>query len=201
MEQVDQRVPRAERNQDAWRAQDRRNAEDGDDDKPCQHHRPENGAHKIGSVLLNKEQPDQDYHRDRDDHRSEIRRIHLEPFHGAEHRDGGRYDAVPVQECRSYQAHDEQRGSPTAWRRVPRVQQGQQGNNPAFAVVVRTHDKDRVFQRDDQDQGPEDQRDDAQHRFWRRRSHGLRRLLQSVECTGPDIPVHNTERTQCRRDR
>jgi hypothetical protein len=50
-------------------------------------------------------------------------------------------------------------------RRAPHVEQRQQRHDAAFAVIVGAHDQDRVFDGDDYDQGPQDQRCDTEDRL------------------------------------
>ena len=65
----------------------------------------------------------------------------------------------------------------------------------ALAVVVGAHDQRDVFDGDDQDQCPYDQRQRAKHVFRRKRQPMLRieTLAESVDRARPDIPENNAE--------
>ena len=91
-------------------------------------------------------------------------RVDLEAFDRAEHRDCRRDHAVAIEQRGADQADDQQGGAPAAAWCVPDVEQRQQRHNAAFAVIVGAHDQDRVFERDDHDQRPQDQRHDAHDR-------------------------------------
>src|SRR5437867_3918419 len=78
------------------------------------------------------------------------------------------------------------------------VQQRQQCDNAAFAAVVGAQDQKRVFDRDDEDQRPQDQRHHAEDSVIRQRSAMSRRLggfLQGVEGAGTDIAIDDTKGT------
>ena len=92
--------------------------------------------------------------------RRELGRIELQALNSAEHRDGRRDHAIAVEQRGPDQADDEERGPPASGRGMPGIEQRQHRHDPALAVVIGAHDQDRVFERDDQDQRPEDHRDD-----------------------------------------
>ena len=76
--------------------------------------------------------------------------------------------------------------------------QRQQGQDPALALIVGAHDQQHVFDGDDQDQRPHDQRQDAEHVFRRQRQPVLRieALSEGVDRARPDIAEHNAERRE-----
>ncbi len=86
--------------------------------------------------------------------------------------------------------------APGAGLGVAGTQQRQQGDDAAFAAVVRAQDQERIFQRDGQQQGPEDQRGNAEDggvtecAAMGSRLGGLR---QGVEGAGADIAVDHPE--------
>ena len=196
MEQVDQRMMRAECAQDAGCRNDAAQAEHADGDKPDQHHRPEDVADERGSLALDQEQANQDRDADRNDDRRELGCVELETFDGAQHRDGRRDDAVAVEQRGADQPDDQQGGAPASGRRMPDIEKRQQRDDAALAAVVGAHDQDRVFERDDQDQRPEDQRHDAHDGFGRERSAGVCGLLERIERAGADIAVDDAERRE-----
>ena len=76
---------------------------------------------------------------------------------------------------------------------MPGVKQREQRDDAALAVIVGAQDKNSVFERDDQDDRPQDHRHDADHGFGRGCPACLDRLLQPIKCAGTNIAVDNTE--------
>ena len=198
MEQIDQRVMRAECAQNAGSPNDAAQAEQADGDEPDQHHRPEDVADERGPFALDQEQANQDRDADRHDDWRELGCVKLETFHGTQHRNCRCDDAVPIEQCRTDQPDDQQGGAPAPCRRIPHIEQRQQCDDAALAVIVGAHNQDGVFERDDHDQRPEDHRHDADDGFRRDRSGGVRRLLESIEGTRTDIAVDDAERRKAR---
>ena len=120
--------------------------------EPEQHDRAKDRADVLRSFALHHEQAEQDSDAEGKDRRRELRGIELHTFDSAQHRDGGRDHAVAVKEGGPNQTEDKQRGPPTSGRGMADVEQRQQGHDAALAAVVRAHDQDRVFERDDEDQ-------------------------------------------------
>ena len=83
-------------------------------------------ADELRSFALDQEQADQDREADRNDDARELRRIELQAFDRAEHRDRRRDHAVAVEQRGADQADDEQRGAPASGRGMPGVEQRQQ---------------------------------------------------------------------------
>jgi hypothetical protein len=73
-----------------------------------------------------------------------------------------------------------------------------------LAAVVGAQDQDGVFQRDDEDQGPEHEREDAEHRAWLQGGVPARRfggLLEGIERAGADITIDDAEGAKRRGER
>ncbi len=196
IEQVDQRMMRAQCAQDLRCANDPAQAEHADREEPDQHDRPENVADERGSLALNQEQANQDRDADRNDDRRELGCVELEAFHGAQDRDCRRDDAVAIEQRGADQPDDQQRGAPAPGRRTPDIEKRQQRDDAALAAVVGAHDQDGVFERDDHDQRPEDHRYDADDGFGRDRSGGVCGLLESIERARADVAVDDAERRE-----
>jgi len=81
------------------------NTENRDRRKPDTHNRTERLADHACSPALDREQADQDGDGDRHGVRLEYFRCDVEAFDRAQDRDGGRDDAIPVDEGRTEQAH------------------------------------------------------------------------------------------------
>ena len=93
--------------------------------------------------------------------------------------------------------------APGAGLGVAGGQQRQQRDDAAFAAIVGAQDQQRVFERDDQDQRPQDQRHHAEDRVGRQRpamGGGLGRFLQRVKGAGADVAIDDAERADRRRE-
>jgi hypothetical protein len=72
--------------------------------------------------------------------------------------------------------------------------QPQQRHDAALAVVVRAHHKQHVLGRDDDHEGPEHQRDQAEHDLGAGAAGRLEALAQRVDWAGADIAEDDAER-------
>src|SRR5579863_2851793 len=123
-----------------------------------------------------------------------MRRVHLDALDRAQHGDGRGDDAVAVEQRGAHQADDHHYGVPPALPGALRADQRQQCEDAALAVIVGTHDEDRVLDRDDDDQRPEDQRDHTEHRFGRDGACGARGLgggVERIEGAGADVAEYD----------
>ena len=174
-------------------------AEYRDGQEPGQHDRPEDAADKSRPAALHGKQTDQHHNGDRYDHRRQRGRVDLETFNGAQDRDRGRDCPVAIEQSCTEQAKHQHAGAPSPWPRVPCAQEREERHNAALAAIVGAHDEDRVLERDDEDQRPDNQRDNAEHRV-RERSTAARRgldgLLEGVKRARADIAVNNSKRAE-----
>jgi hypothetical protein len=88
---------RAECAQNAGSPDDAAQAEQADRDEPDQHDGPEDVADERGPFALNQEQPNEDRDADRHDDRCQLGCVEFEAFHGTQHRNRRRDDAVPIE--------------------------------------------------------------------------------------------------------
>jgi hypothetical protein len=183
----------ADGGQDARGLHDTKQAEQADRNEPHQHYRPEDAADELRSPALDHEQTGQDCDGDRNDHWRESGRVDLETFDSAEYRDRRRDHPVAVEQRSPDQTDDEQGGTPAPAWCAPRIQQREQGHDAALAVIIGAQDQNCVFERDDQEERPEDQRHDAHRCVGGGRPGRLDGLLQPIERAGADIAVDNTE--------
>ena len=191
-------VQRIERREHFRRLHDGPPAERGDRDEPRQHERTEGCADARRPESLDHEQREQDDHRDRHDEVAERRGAHLQTLDGAEHGDRRRDDAVAIEERRAEQAErDEHQPSLAVLDALPVLkQEGEEGENPPLAPVVGAQDEDDVFDADDEDERPGDQREDAHDVLRGRRDAVLlpEALTQGVERARSDVTVDDAER-------
>ena len=174
---------------------DTRQAEDGDGHEPQQHDRPEDPADAGRAARLRPEQGQQD--NQRGGHGVGLERVgqDVDAFERAQDRDGRRDDAVAVDQRRPEQPHDHERerARPAA-RDGPARDQGHQGQDAAFAMVVGPHDEQAVFQRNREDEGPDDEgqqpHGDGKRRLSADRAHDG---LVGIERAGSEIAEDDAE--------
>ncbi len=155
VDQERRRIKRIDRDDDVGRLGDADPAQDRDCQKPQQHHRPEGAADGGGAVVLDHEQQQQDDRGDRHRVAGEILARELEPLDGAQHRDRRRDHAVAIEQSGTYQAASDE----VAVAAAPfRPGQRHQRQNSTLAAIVGAHHHQRIFQRNDDDQRPENQR-------------------------------------------
>jgi hypothetical protein len=175
--------------------QDPDQAQRRDDDEPGEHDRTEQAGYARGSLRLEREQQREDAHGDRDDEwRNPVRRS-LEPLDRAQHRDRGRDHSVAIEQAGAEHTERDLRGSAPRASSSPWIEQREQRQDPALAVVVRPHDQQQVLERNDQDQRPEDQREHPEH-VVRRRFKSRQRLAERIERTRPDVTVDDAKRSE-----
>ena len=195
-------VPRVDGGQHLRRPADPHDAERGDRREPDDDDRTKQPADAVRAELLDRKQDDQNRDRDRHHIGTEDRRGHLEPLDGAEDGNRRRDHAVAVEQRRSEDAQrDQQRPShrqaarraglgPAPWN------ERRQGENPAFALVVRAHDDDDVLERDDEQQRVDDERQHAEHVLGRGADavRAEETLAHGVQRTRADVAVDDAER-------
>jgi len=192
-------VRRRQGSQDARFAGDPGGAEAAHDREPEDHHRPEGPADRGGAEALHQEQHDDDHRGDGHDPLRERRVDRLDALHRGEHRDRRRDHAVAEEQRRTEDAEcreDEQQPRPGLRRPLP--QQGDEGHDPALAVVVDAEHQPDVGDGDDERHRPEDQRHDAvevvgadRHRV---RVVGVEDGLQGVDRAGADVTEDDAQR-------
>ncbi len=193
-------VPRIDSRQNARVANDPGQSKDPDNCEPEHHDRPKGAADLGGPEPLNGKEDNQNP--DGDGHHERLERAgdDIDPFERAQHRNSRRDDAVAIEQGRAQKAHCSQDLAPAL--EVVGSDQRHQGENAAFAVVVGAHNQQAVFDRDGDDQCPDDQRQDAQRALGGEVSpHCLRHSLQRVERAGAQIPIDDAQRRQRRQRR
>ena len=190
------RAQRIDRGEDLRRLRDAAEAEGRQYEEPHQHHRPEDLSDEGRAPPLHEEEPDEDRQCDRHDEAVEGRGIDPQPLDRRQDRDRRRDRAVAVEQGGADEADHQQQRLPRAGLGVAGAEQRQHRHDAALAAIVGAQDQHRVFQRDDEDQRPQDQRDGAGHRDgrWRAaRARGAHRLLERVERARTDVAVDDAE--------
>ena len=137
------------------------------------------------------EQSDKNRDRDRDHVRIEHPGGDIQSFHRAEHGDRWRDHPVGVEQRRSEQAKKEEIFSAPC----DVGDQGRQRQDAAFAAVIRPQDKDQIFDGDDEEERPNDERQNAQDvgiSRWHR-VRPVKTLSQGIERAGANVPVNDAE--------
>ena len=163
---------------------------------------PKTVADAGSPAALEEEQRDEDHGRDRHDVRPEDRCRDGKSFDGAQHRDSGRDDAVPVQERRTEDPQQDQHRVLALARRRDRRRECRERKDAPLPVIVGPQHEDEVLERDDDDQCPEDQRQDAEDVVVRRgdRVRALEALADRVERARADVAVNDAERGEREHD-
>ena len=171
-------------------------SEDGDREKPDQHHWPERAPDPAGAFVLKGEEQSQHDQGQRNHKLVDARRGDLGAFDCREHGDRGGDHAVAVEQCDTDQPEQQHRAAFSTDRAPARERH--QRHHATLAVVVRPHHEEHVLDRHDDDQAPEEQREDAEDvgvadpKMVRRG----KRSLKCVQRTGADIPEDDTERAE-----
>ncbi len=190
------RVHRVDRREHGGIAQDSEDAEDRQSGEPDEHHGTEDGSDPGRSPALEEEESDEDRDAGRHDEPAERGLDDRQPLDGSQHRDGRRQHAVGVEQRGAEEPDAEQPVAPAD--RDLRAHQRHERQDAPFAPVVGAEDVDVVLERDDEDQGPDDQRHHAED-VLAGRGHpvfAVEALADRVEGAGSDIAVDHAERGQ-----
>jgi hypothetical protein len=166
-------------------------------EEPQQHDGPEQLSHAAGPRPLEKEKREQNAGADRHDVGTDPRRDDAQAFDRRHDRNGRGDHAVAVEERRAEnsKAKEDALRRPIRQGVAVRLDEADEGENPAFAVEVGHEDEDQIFDADHEDQRPEYERQDPEHFRLRRRQAvlGLEAFADRVERAGADIAVHHSE--------
>ena len=181
--------------ENARRLDDGDDAQRGDRHEIGEHDRPEQRRHPVGAQPLDPEQPHQDQDRDRQDRRRQVGIIDRDAFHRRQDRHRRRDHRIAVEQRRGEHAQQNDAARP-ALRLGLTVDQRQQRQAAALALIVGAHDDADIFQRHHQHHRPEHQADDAQYVI------GIERQLvmagegfaKGVERAGADVAEHDADR-------
>src|SRR5581483_5828829 len=212
---------------------DVREPEPADRDEPDQHRRAEEAGDAGRAEPLHREEAREERDRDRHHERLEGVGRDRETLDGGEHRDRGRDHAVAVEERGPQDAEGGERARTAARalgrggdggvarrrrsavgrfrrrfsgaHRVGRrhAEEREQRQDPALALVVRSHDDGEILDRHHQRERPEDEREHADDLLGAHRDALPRdevdALRERVERRRPDVAVDDAERPECRR--
>jgi hypothetical protein len=170
--------------------------------KPDQHDGAEEGGDAPRSAALDRKERNQDAERDRNHVGLERRRGEFQPFHGRQHRNGRGDHRVAVKQRRPGDA-ERDRNAPPAPALKRALGQRHEGQRPPFALVVRPQQDEDIFQRHDEHERPQDQRQHADDNVARHvgpaAGRGGHRLAKGVKRARADVAVHDAERAEGER--
>ena len=191
-------VERIERPQHARIGGDPVEAGQCDRHEPDQHDRAEQRRDLRRTARLHREQGEQDHHRQRHDIFVERRRHDVDAFDRGEHRQCRRDDGIAVEQRGADDAEQrDDAAGPADTANGARCKR-HQGKGAALAVIIRAQQDHYIFERDDDEQRPQDERHHAEHRrpfdyaVFGTRS-GNDGFAKGVERAGADIAVNNAD--------
>lgn len=160
--------------------------------------RAEEQRHPRRPAALHGKKRDQDPHGHPKHIRLQRRQDQSHPLNRRQDRDRRRDRRIPGEKGRPAQRQQEDRHRPP-----PRCQPHQRVKcqDPALAPVVGAQKEEDVFHRDDQDQRPDQQGQDAQHLGLprNRRPGGAQGLAEGIDRRGADIAIDHPDRAKAQR--
>ena len=161
-----------------------------DGNEPNQHHRPEGPADLRRTERLRGKQRDQDRDRQRQNEIMQMRCRDLQAFERGENRDRRRNSTIAVDQRRAEQADGDDVRAMLAFD----AEQGHQRQYAAFTVVIDAHRERDVFDRHDDDQRPDEQRQHAEHNVLAGAAGDIEDSLERVERARADVAENDAER-------
>ena len=186
-------VERIERHDNARGVADMAGAQHRDGGEPDQHDRSKKGGDPACPVALHHEKGDENHQGDRDHIGLEEGRNEFQALHRRKNGNRRRDDGVAREE-RS--AHDAQHEDGTSGLGEGVLRQRHERQGAALALVVRPHQEQDIFEGDGQEQGPEQQRDDANHILFDDAASRMgmgEGFAQGVEGTGADVAIDDAD--------
>ena len=177
--------------------QDLRHAQHRDDKKPEHHDRAKKAPDAGSAAPLHKEQSEQDHQGERNHVLLEGGRDYFHALHRRQHGNRRRDDAITIKQTGAKNT-DQQQHLAQAWLVLDRLRgQRQHGHQSAFAVVVGAQHQGDVLDRDNDRQGPEENRQNAEHiGVGKWHVAGAEYLLDRIQYAGADVAINNADGAQ-----
>ena len=142
-------IPRENRRQHLGVTNDLRCTGDDQKGQPNQNYRPEQAPHPRRTMALDQKQADENGNGHGNHIRTEYRSDDTDAFDSAQNGNGRSDHAVPIQQTgRKKSQGDDAQPPPASGGSAMPADQGGQGHNPAFPVVVRPENEYHVFKAD-----------------------------------------------------
>ena len=154
------------------------------------------------AARLHGEQRNQNQHRQRHHVALQLRGRHLQAFDRRQHRNGWREQRIAIKQGRG--DHAEHNDHVLGARRFQRaLGERHQGQCAAFTLVVGAKQNEHIFGGDDEEEGPQDQRQHADNRPARqvalRAACRIEGHAKRVERAGADVAINDTHATKRQR--
>ncbi len=184
-----------------WVPQDVPDACRGECKKPQQSDGAEERRHARRTVRLYGKQSDQDQHRQGNNIGLQRRCHDLQALDRRQHRDRRRDHRVAVKESGADHAKRDHHKCAASADSI--LGEGHQGERSTLAVIVRAQQDDHVFDADDEDKRPDDQRQDAENDSLAHRhictAGGQHRFAECIKRARADVAVDDADRTKRQR--
>jgi hypothetical protein len=195
-------VGRIERREHPWVVGDMGQPCHAEGDEPQRHDRPEKRSDVSRAARLHREQRDQDQHRERHHVALQLRRRHLQAFDRRQHRDGWREQRIAVEQGRGDHAEYKDHELGVAGFQCS-LGERHQGQCAAFTLVVGAKQDEHILGGDDEEQGPQDQRQHADDRPARqvtlRAASRIERDAERVKRARADVAVNDAHAAKRQR--
>jgi hypothetical protein len=188
-------VPGENGNQHLRIAKDLEKPQQGENAEPHEEYRPEEAAHPGRPTVLQEKEA----RKDGDGHGN-----HVGPeqggddpdsLNGAKHRDGRSDHAVPIEQTGPKEPERHQGASGTSRSCIFGHRKGCQGQDAALTMIVRPEDEGEILEGHDHEQGPEHERENAQHVPLRHSDpvFPMETLTNRIERARTDVTEHHAE--------
>src|SRR5664280_2073414 len=149
-------VCRVEGREYAWLCENVPETSKPERQEPYRHNGAEQPANRTTAVTLHSEERDEDDEGDRNNVGLEERCRKRKPLYSREHGDRWRDHAISIKESGASDTHDKKK---LARPFLAHFGQGerQKRHDAALALIIRTHNEKHIFQRDNDNQRPDDQ--------------------------------------------
>ena len=195
-------IGRVERQQDSRIGADLKEPGQCDGEEPDHHDRAEKRRHLRRAARLHREQGKQDHNCQRHHVRLEGGRDDLEAFDRGQYRQRRREYRIAIEQGGADDAEQHDRGAAFA---ECALRQRHERQRAALAIIVGIEQDHDVFQRDGDDQRPQDEREHAEHGGPGRRAAGADGrhdgFPERIEGAGSDVAVNDAdaaERQRCK---
>jgi hypothetical protein len=149
---------------------------------------------------LHRKQGEQDEDGQRNHKALESRRYHLKSFNRRQYRQRWRDHRIAIKQRGADHAEQDD-GEAFSSERAMR--ESHQGKRSAFAVIIGAEQDDHVFHRDDEEQRPDDEREDAEDRLPSGRcivaSRRQYRLAKGIKRARADVAIDDADRAEHER--
>ena len=186
-------IPRVESVENFEIIKDMNKAHDAENHEPHQGNGCKKRGNTGGSLVLKGEQREDDGQGERHHQWTKPFIDDFQAFHGRQDGHGRRDHRITKEEC---SADDAQKQNNAALFLEQRFNQHNKRKNATFPLVVGTHQHDHIFKGDDDEQSPDQQRYNTQHRQAKistRFHNGMQCFAHGIKRAGADIAIDHAQ--------